>query len=213
MGQKVNPKGFRLISNHDWDSRWFSSDKKQYRDQLASDMKVRDIVTKQTGPQAAVSRVLIERTADIVKVKIFTGRPGMLIGRSGKGIETLTNEIKKVVSGRVEIDVVENRKPELSAAIVAQNIGSQISRRVAYRRAVKMAIQKVMQSGALGVKVNVAGRLNGAEIARSEKFSEGVVPVSSIKENIDYYIYHANTTYGIIGIKVWIYKRVDKEKA
>jgi len=211
MGQKVNPKSFRLLVNRDWDSRWIATDKKKYQSQLLEDIKIREFINITAGPQAAIAKVLIERTLDRTKVSIFTGRPGVLIGRSGQGIENLTSQVKRIVAGKVNVDVVEVRKPELSATLVASSIGQQITRRVAYRRAVKMSIQKVMQSGALGVKVNISGRLNGAEIARREKFSEGSIPLSVIRANIDFAVYHAPTTYGTIGIKVWIYLPQDEK--
>lgn len=210
MGHKINPKSYRLPINQDWDSRWFASGKEQYRNQLQADIKIRALIEKTAGPQAAISSIVISRTSQKVKVAIHTGRPGVLIGRSGQNIEKLSADIKKIVNGKVEVEVVEIRKPDLSATLVAQNIGNQISRRVAYRRAVKMAIQKVMQAGALGVKVSVAGRLNGAEIARSEKFAEGSIPLSTLKANIDFAIYHAITTYGTIGVKVWIYNKPEE---
>ncbi len=212
MGHKINPKSYRLPINQDWDSRWFAPNKEQYRNQLITDIKIRELIEKNTGPQAAINRIAIERTAEKTKVIISTGRPGVLIGRSGQGIEKLSTQIKNLVGGKVDVDVVEIRKPELSAYLVAQNIGQQISRRVAYRRAVKMAIQKVMQAGALGVKVSVAGRLNGAEIARSEKFNEGSIPLSTLKANIDFAVYHSQTTYGTIGVKVWVYKKSEQDE-
>ena len=211
MGHKINPKSYRLPINHDWDSRWFAASGKQYSSQLLVDYKIRELIEKSAGLQAAISNIFIDRTAEKTKVTIQTGRPGVLIGRSGQGIEKLTGQIKKVVDGKVDVEVVEIRRPDLSALLVAQNVGQQITRRVAYRRAVKMAMQKVMQAGALGVKINVAGRLNGAEIARSEKFTEGSLPLSTLRSNIDFAIHHAMTTYGTIGVKVWIYKKQEDE--
>ncbi len=211
MGHKVNPKSFRLLLNRDWESRWIASDKNKYRQQLLEDIKLREVINKAGGPQAAIAQISIERTLDRARVSILTGRPGVLIGRSGQGIDKMTEMVKKIIPGKVNIDVVEVRKPELSAILVAQSIGQQISRRVAYRRAVKMTLQKVVQAGAKGVKVRVAGRLNGAEIARNEKFSEGSIPLSAIRANIDFAVYHAPTTFGIIGIKVWIYKEANVE--
>ena len=209
MGQKVNPKSYRLLLNRDWDSRWFAAHPKTYEKQLWEDIRIRELVDKITGPQAAVAKVMIERTLDKTKIILVSGRPGVIIGRSGQGIEKITEMVKKIIPGKVNVEVIEVRKPELSAALVAQNIGQQISRRIAYRRAVKMAIQKVMQAGALGIKVSTAGRLNGAEIARSEKFTEGSLPLSVLKSQIDFAVYHARTTYGTIGIKVWIYLKPE----
>lgn len=210
MGHKINPRSFRLPIRQDWDSRWFSSNKSMYRKQLIEDIKIRDLIGKISGPQAAIANMLIERSAGKTKIIILTGRPGVLIGRSGQGVEKLTSEIKKLTKERVEIEIQEIKKTDLSACLVAQNIGQQISRRVAYRKAVKMATQKVMQAGANGVKVSVAGRLNGAEIARSEKFSEGSIPLSTLRANIDFAVYHAKTTYGTIGVKVWIYNKSEE---
>jgi len=210
MGHKINPLSYRLPLKRNWDSYWFASDKKQYRQQLIGDIRIRELIAKKTGPQAAISKVVLERTAEKTKVIIMTGRPGVLIGRSGEGVEKLTSEIKKIVTGKVEVEVMEIRKPDLSAYLVAQNVGQQISRRIAYRKAVKMALQKVMQAGARGVKIFVAGRLNGAEIARDEKFSDGSIPLSTLRANIDFAVYHAQTTYGTIGVKVWIYLSNNK---
>ncbi len=205
MGQKINPKSYRLATNHNWESRWFSGDKVKYRKLLHEDIVIRDFINKNYNPQAAISDINIERTADRTKVIINSGRPGVVIGRSGMGAEKLTQDIKKFVSGKVDIEILEIKKPDLNAFLVAQNIGGQISRRVSYRKAVKMAMQKVIQSGAGGIKANISGRLNGAEIARNEKFTEGKIPLSTIRSNIDFAVYHASTTYGTIGIKIWIY--------
>lgn len=206
MGHKVNPKSYRLPLRHNWDSHWFSSNKATYRKQLNEDIKIRDLINTTAGPQAAISQIVIERSAGKTKIIISTGRPGVLIGRSGQGVEKLTAEVRKLTGERADVEIQEIKKPDLSACLVAQNIGQQISRRVAYRKAVKMAMQKVTQAGAKGVKINVAGRLNGAEIARSEKFSEGSIPLSTLRANIDFAVYHAHTTYGTVGIKVWLYK-------
>jgi small subunit ribosomal protein S3 len=209
MGQKVNPKSFRLQVDHDWDSRWFAADRQSYRTQLWEDLRIREKINQVAGPQAAIARITIERTPAKTKVNIFTGRPGVLIGRSGQGIEKMTALVKKIIPGKVNVEVVEVRKPELSAVLVAQSIGQQITRRVAFRRAAKMTIQKVTQAGALGIKVAISGRVNGAEIARSEKFSEGSIPLSAIKSRIDFAVYHAPTTFGTIGVKVWIYRKPE----
>lgn len=205
MGQKINPKSFRLATNHSWESRWFSGNKATYRTQLHEDVLIREFINKNYNPQGAISEISIERTAERTKIVINSGRPGVVIGRSGQGAEKLTNDIKKYVQGKVDVEILEIKKPDLNAYLVAQSIGQQISRRVSYRKAVKMAMQKVVQSGAGGVKVNISGRLNGAEIARNEKFSEGRLPLSTIRSDIDFAVYHAGTTYGTIGVKVWIY--------
>jgi len=205
MGQKVNPKSYRLATNHNWNSMWFTGDKNKYRQQLRDDILIREFVNKNYNPQAAIADINIERTVDRTKMIINSGRPGVVIGRSGQGVEKLTQDIKRLVSGKVDVEVVEIKKPDLNAYLVAQNIGQQISRRVSYRKAVKMTMQKVMQSGASGIKVTISGRLNGAEIARNEKFTDGKIPLSTIRSYIDYAVYHSITTFGTIGVKVWIY--------
>ena len=205
MGQKINPKSYRLATNHNWESKWFAGNNEKFRKQLYEDILIREFVMKNYNPQGAISEINIERTADRTKVVINSGRPGVVIGRSGQGAEKLTLDIKKYVAGKVDVEIVEIKKPDLNAYLVAQSIGQQISRRVSYRKAVKMAIQKVMQAGAGGVKATISGRLNGAEIARNEKFLEGKIPLSTIRSNIDFAVYHAGTTYGTIGVKIWIY--------
>ena len=209
MGQKVNPKNYRLIINRDWDGIWFSSNGAKYSQNVLLDYKIRNLIEKKTGIQAAVEKVTVSRTSDKTKITIHTGRPGVIIGRSGQGIENITSEIKKIIPGKVDVEILEIRKSDLSATLVAQSIGQQISRRVAYKRAVRMAIQKVMQAGAKGIKVTVSGRLNGAEIARSEKFNEGSIPLTTLRAKIDFAVYQAHTTYGTVGIKVWILKKEE----
>jgi len=211
MGHKINPRSFRLPINRDWDSYWFTSNTKNYRDQLNIDIKIRELIEKKFGPQGAIARIVIERTAEKTKITIHSARPGILIGRSGQGIDSLTADIRKQISGKVEVEVVEIKKPDLNAKLVAQSIGQQITRRVPYRKAVKMALQKVMQAGVNGAKICVSGRLNGAEIARVEKFSEGSIPLTSLRANIDFSVYHAQTIYGTVGIKVWICKKAETQ--
>jgi small subunit ribosomal protein S3 len=210
MGHKVHPISARLTLTRDWSSKWFSS--KNFAALVTEDAKIRSMISKKLGPQAAVDRIVIERKRDTATITITTGRPGVIIGRAGAGIADLrkfvdTKVLKNSPSTKeVKILVSEVKIPELSAAFVAQNIGQQLSKRINFRRAVKQALEKTMQRGAKGIKVGVAGRLNGAEIARSEKFIEGKLPLSRFKADIDYAMYHAPTTYGIIGVKVWIYK-------
>lgn len=216
MGQKVNPKGIRLLINHDWDSKWFGA--KDFGTTLVQDAKLRRAVTKKLGVNAAIDRIVIERKHNTVTVTISTGRPGVIIGRAGSGINDLRAFVSKTIfkndpSIELKLLVSQVKIPELSAAFVAQNIGQQLTRRINFRRAVKQSIEKTMQRGAKGIKVCVAGRVGGAEIARTEKFMEGKVPLAQFKANIDYALYHCPTTFGIIGIKVWIYKGDYEEGA
>ncbi len=210
MGHKVHPKSARLLLTHDWDSKWFNQ--KQFAQKVVEDAKIRSAMNKKLGPQAAVDRIVIERKRDALTITIHTGRPGVIIGRAGTGINELRNFIEKQIlkssesAKGLKILVSQIKVPELSAAFVAQNIGQQISKRINFRRAVKQALEKTMQRGAKGIKVAVAGRLGGAEIARREKFIEGKLPLSQFKSDIDYAVYHTPTTYGVIGVKVWIYK-------
>ncbi len=211
MGHKVHPLSARLpLMTNGWTSKWFDS--KNMAGIIAEDSRIRTMVGKKLGPQAAVDRIEIERKREVLTISIHTGRPGVIIGRAGSGIADLRNFVDKQVlkhsryAKEVKILVTEIKVPELSAAFVAQNIGQQITKRINFRRAVKQAIEKTMQRGAKGIKVSVAGRLNGAEIARNEKFIEGKLPLSQFKANIDYALYHCPTTFGVIGVKVWIYK-------
>ncbi len=209
MGQKVHPKSARLLLTHDWDSKWF--DLKNLATNVVEDAKVRSSITKKLGAQAAIDRIVIERKRQVMTITLHSGRPGVIIGRAGTGINELRSFLEKQLRNsptikELKILVSQVKIPELSAAFVAQNIGQQLIKRINYRRAVKQAIEKTMQRGAKGIKVSVAGRLGGAEIARSEKFNEGKLPLSNFKSNIDYSLYHAVTTFGVIGVKVWIYK-------
>lgn len=209
MGHKVHPKSARLLLTHNWDSKWFNQ--KNLAAYVVQDAQIRRLITKKLGPQAAIDRIVIERKRGTMTITIHTGRPGVIIGRAGTGINELRAVIEKAVKKTgaptdVKILVSQIKVPELSAAFVAQNIGQQITRRANYRRSVKQSIEKTMQRGAKGIKIAVAGRLGGAEIARSEKFIEGKLPLSRFKADIDYAIYHTPTTFGVIGVKVWIYR-------
>lgn len=203
MGQKVNPHGFRVGVNKNWNSKWFA-DKSNFADFLVEDNKVRNYVKKKLYA-AGVASVVIERpAADKVKVIIATARPGMVIGRSGDGIDELKKNLVKLTSKTVDISIEEVRRAELDAQLTAESIAQALERRVSFRRAMKSAIQRTMKSGAKGIKVLVSGRLGGAEIARSEKYSEGNVPLHTLRADIDYGFAEADTTYGKIGVKVWV---------
>ena len=203
MGQKVNPHGFRVGVNKNWNSKWFA-DKSNFADFLVEDNKVRNYVKKKLYA-AGVASVVIERpAADKVKVIIATARPGMVIGRSGDGIDELKKNLVKLTGKTVDISIEEVRRAELDAQLTAESIAQALERRVSFRRAMKSAIQRTMKSGAQGIKVLVSGRLGGAEIARSEKYSEGNVPLHTLRADIDYGFAEADTTYGKIGVKVWL---------
>lgn len=204
MGQKVNPNGLRLGVNKDWHSKWYA-EKGEYVKNLNSDIKIREFLTKELK-DALVSEILIERKNNRVDVKISTARPGVIIGRGGEDIEKLRAKIKKVCKEDVFITINEIKNPNLNAEIVAQNIAKQIENRGKFRNVQKKAIKDTMKAGALGIKTAVSGRLGGAEMARTEGYTEGTVPLQTIRANIDYAIAEANTTYGKIGVKVWIYK-------
>jgi small subunit ribosomal protein S3 len=204
MGQKVHPIGIRLgiVKRHS--SVWYAG-KKEYADKLNTDMKVRKFVEDKLA-HASVSRVDIERPANTARITIHTARPGIVIGKKGEDVEKLRNEISKEMGVPVHINIEEIRKPDLDAALVAQSVAQQLERRVMFRRAMKRAVQNAMRQGAQGVKVQVGGRLGGAEIARSEWYREGRVPLHTLRADIDYSTAEASTTYGIIGVKVWIFK-------
>ena len=203
MGQKVNPIGFRLGINRTWDSRWFAG--KDYAAKLMQDIKLREYVFK-TLKQAGVARVVIERVASKTNVTIHTARPGVIIGKKGSDIEKLRKDLSKFAGGEVTLNIVEIRKPEMDAQLVADGIAQQLERRVSFRRAMKRSMQSAMRLGAGGIRIKCAGRLAGAEIARVEWYKEGRVPLHTMRADIDYAISRALTTYGIIGIKVWIFK-------
>jgi small subunit ribosomal protein S3 len=204
MGQKSNPIGLRLQINRTWDSRWYAEGS-NYGDLLMEDIKMRKFIIK-TLPQAAISKVVIERPAKTCRVSIYAARPGVIIGKKGADIEKLRRKLSDMSSGDVSLNIVEIRKPEVDAQLVAQGIGDQLIRRVAFRRAMKRAVQSALRLGAEGIKIVCGGRLGGAEIARVEWYREGRVPLHTLRANIDYAEYEALTAYGIIGIKVWIFK-------
>ena len=203
MGQKTNPIGLRLGINRNWDSVWF--DEKNYASKLHEDIILRNYINKRLS-HASISRIEISRTSKRVSVTIHTARPGIVIGRGGSEVETLKAELKKIMGYNVNINVSEIKRPGLRAALVGQNIAQQLEKKVNYRRAVKKAIQSTMSMGAEGIRVCVSGRLNGNEIARSETYREGQVPLHTLRADIDYTITESQTSYGIIGVKVWIYK-------
>lgn len=203
MGQKVHPKGFRLGVYIDWDARWFA--RKSYGEQVLEDMFIREYLDKQLE-RAEISRIEIEKAGDNVRVIIHTAKPGAVIGKKGQEIESLRSGIAKIIKRSVEISVQEEKQPELNAAIVANNIAAQIEKRVGYKQAIKRAALACMKTGARGVKIRVAGRLGGAEIARDEWVRLGSVPLHTLRANIDYCLAEAQTTYGVIGVKVWISK-------
>ncbi|PHR18393.1 MAG: 30S ribosomal protein S3 [Sphingopyxis sp.] len=204
MGQKSNPIGLRLQINRTWDSRWYAEGS-NYGDLLMEDIKMRKFIIK-TLPQAAISKVVIERPAKTCRISIYAARPGVIIGKKGADIEKLRRQLSDMSSGDVSLNIVEIRKPEVDAQLVAQGIGDQLIRRVAFRRAMKRAVQSALRLGAQGIKIVCGGRLGGAEIARVEWYREGRVPLHTLRANIDYAEYEALTAYGIIGIKVWIFK-------
>lgn len=204
MGQKVHPNGIRLGIVKDWVSKWYA-DSKNYADLLINDIEVRDFLKKKLS-QASVSRIQIDRPARNAHITIHTARPGLVIGKKGEDIDSLRKEVSERMGIPVHISIEEIRKPELDAQLVAESIAQQLERRIMFRRAMKRSVQNGMRLGAEGVKVNIAGRLNGAEIARSEWYREGRVPLHTLRADIDYGFAEALTTYGIIGIKVWIFK-------
>ena len=204
MGQKVNPTGMRLGITEDWTSNWFA-ESKDFANYLNDDLEIRRLL-RQKLKGAAVSRIQIERPARNAKIIIHSARPGVIIGKKGGEIDVLRDEISKLMKVPVHISIEEIRKPELDARLVAENVAQQLERRVMFRRAMKRAVQTTMRQGALGIKISLSGRLAGAEIARTEWYREGRVPLHTFRANIDYSTAAAKTTYGIIGVKVWIYK-------
>ncbi|TCO68831.1 30S ribosomal protein S3 [Rhodovulum euryhalinum] len=204
MGHKVNPIGMRLQVNRTWDSRWYA-DTKEYGNLLLEDLRMRDFIREECK-QAGVSRIIIERPHKKCRVTIHTARPGVIIGKKGADIEGLRRKLANMTDSELHLNIVEVRKPELDAQLVAESIAQQLERRVSFRRAMKRSVQNAMRMGALGIRVNVAGRLGGAEIARTEWYREGRVPLHTLRADIDYALAEATTPYGIIGIKVWIFK-------
>ncbi len=203
MGQKVSPHGLRVGVIKDWDSKWYA-DKKEFSDLLIEDNKLRDLIKKRLYT-AGISKIQIERAANNkVKITIYTAKPGMVIGRGGTGIDELKADLEKFIKRSVMLNVFEIKKPELDAQLVAENVAFALERRVSFRRAMKQALGRTMKAGAKGVKIQSAGRLGGVEMARTEKYSEGNVPLHTLRADIDYGFAEANTTYGKIGVKVWI---------
>jgi len=204
MGQKVNPIGLRVGINRTWDSRWYADDA-NFAKTLHEDLEIKKYVNK-TLSQAGISRVVIERPAKRARITIYSARPGVIIGKKGADIEKLRGDLAKMTGSDVHLNIVEVRKPELDAKLVAENIASQLERRIAFRRAMKRAVQNAMRLGAEGIRVTAGGRLGGAEIARTEWYREGRVPLHTLRADVDYGTAEAATTYGICGIKVWIFK-------
>jgi small subunit ribosomal protein S3 len=204
MGQKINPTGFRLAVSRNWGSRWYASGK-DYARMLGEDLRVREYLKKKLR-SASVGRILIERPAKNARITIFSARPGVVIGKKGEDIETLKVELQKMMGVPVHVNIDEIRKPELDAQLIADSITQQLEKRIMFRRAMKRAMQNAMRLGAQGIKIMSAGRLNGIEIARTEWYREGRVPLHTLRADIDYGFSEAKTTYGVIGVKVWVYK-------
>lgn len=205
MGQKVNPISFRLQVNKNWGSRWFAG-KRDFAKWLAEDIKIRELIEKRFESRPTINRIEIERSANLITITIFTAKAGVVIGRSGAGVIELKALIEKIASLPTRLNIEEVKRPELAAKLVAENIARQLERRVNFRRAIKMTAQNTMAAGAKGVRIQVAGRLNNAEMARREKVIEGSVPLHTLRADIDYYGAYAKTPAGVIGVKVWIYK-------
>ncbi|MBI2234330.1 MAG: 30S ribosomal protein S3 [Micavibrio aeruginosavorus] len=203
MGQKVNPIGLRVGINRTWDSRWFSD--RNYAERLVQDLKLREYI-KDKLKAAGISKVIIERAAKNTRVTVQTARPGVIIGKKGADIEKLRADLSKHAGSEVALNIVEIRKPELDAQLVAEGVAQQLERRVSFRRAIKRSVQSALRLGALGVRICVSGRLGGTDIARSEWYREGRVPLHTLRADLDYGVAEASTTFGIIGVKVWIYK-------
>ncbi|MBS4021482.1 MAG: 30S ribosomal protein S3 [Dethiobacter sp.] len=203
MGQKVSPIGFRLGIIRDWDAKWYAD--KNYSDLLHEDLMVRKVIENHLN-NAGVSRVEIERVANRVRISIHTAKPGVVIGKGGSGVEELRKKLEKASGKQVHINIIEIKTAELDARLVAENIALQLTKRIAFRRAMKQSVFRTMRAGAKGIKVMVSGRLGGAEIARTESYHEGTVPLQTLRADIDYGFVEAHTTYGRIGVKVWIYK-------
>lgn len=204
MGQKVNPKGFRLCMTRDWDSRWYAS-KKDFPAWLAEDYKIRKYLKKKLK-YAAVPRIFIERAGPRIRIKIFTARPGPIIGRKGQELDKIKDDLSKIAGKEVLVDIQEVKKPDLIAQLVAESVALQLERRIAFRRAMKKAVQTTMSMGAFGIRIQCSGRLGGSEIARTEQQRFGRVPLHTLRENVDYGFAEAQTVYGIIGVKCWICK-------
>ena len=204
MGQKVNPIGLRVGINRTWDSRWFAKGN-AYTKLLGEDLNIKSFL-KDKLRGAAVSRITVERPAKVARVTIYSARPGIIIGRKGSEIELLKAKLASMTEGEVQLNIVEIKKPDIEAQLVAENVAEQLVKRIAFRRAMKRAVQNAQKAGALGIRVQCSGRLGGAEMSRSEWYREGRVPLHTLRADIDYGLAEANTTYGIIGVKVWIFK-------
>jgi len=204
MGQKIHPTGFRLALNRNWASRWYANNK-NFPGMLLEDVKVRDFLKEKLG-HAAVSRVVIERPAKNARITIHSARPGVVIGKKGEDIESLKGQLQRMLGVPVHVNIEEVRKPELDAQLIGESVAMQLEKRVAFRRAMRKAVESALRFGARGIKVRVSGRLNGAEIARSEWYLHGQLPLQTLRADIDYGFAEANTTYGQIGVKVWLYK-------
>ncbi len=204
MGQKVNPHGLRVGIIKDWDTKWYAGSK-DFGNLLVEDYQIRKYIHKKLYV-AGIARVEIERAANKVKINISTGKPGIIIGKGGSGIEQLRKEVEKLTGKSVLINITEIKKPEMNAQLVSENIAAQLEKRISFRRAMKQAMSRALKFGAKGIKTSVAGRLGGAEIARTEHYSEGNIPLQTLRADIDYGFAEANTTFGKIGVKVWIYK-------
>jgi len=203
VGQKVNPIGFRIGVIRDWDSRWFAG--KNYKGLLQEDLEIRKYIQEKLEG-ASLSRIEVERAANNLRINIHTAKPGMVIGRGGTGVEELRKRLETMTDKKVHLNIIEIKKPELDAFLVAENVASQLERRIAFRRAMKQAVFRTMRNGAKGVKIACSGRLGGSEMARDETYHEGTVPLQTLRADIDYGFIEAKTTYGRIGVKVWIYK-------
>ena len=204
MGQKMHPHGLRVGVIKDWNSKWYA-DSKNFSDYLVEDHKIREYVKKKLFV-SGISKIEIERTPKFVKVNVYTAKPGLVIGKGGNYAETLKNELTKMINKDVNLNIVEVKNVDTDAQLVAENICNQLERRISFRRAMKQCMQKAMKAGALGIKTAVSGRLGGADMARTEFYKEGTIPLQTLRADIDYGFYEADTTYGKIGVKVWIYK-------
>lgn len=204
MGQKVHPTGARVGIIKDWNSKWYA-DSKHFADYLVEDQKIRNFLKKKLYT-AGISKIEIERTAKMVKINLYTAKPGIIIGKGGAGVEALKDEVTKLIGKDVNLNIVEVKNVDTDAQLVAENIAGQLERRISFRRAMKQCMQKALKAGALGIKTSVSGRLGGADMARTEFYKEGNVPLQTLRADIDYGFAEANTTYGKIGVKVWIYK-------
>ena len=204
MGQKMHPHGLRVGVIKDWNSKWYA-DSKNFSEYLVEDYQIRKLLNKKLAA-SGISKIEIERTAKFVKINVYTAKPGLVIGKGGNLAETLKEELQKMIGKDVNLNIVEVKNPDLDAKLVAENIAAQLERRISFRRAMKQCMQKTMKAGALGIKTSVSGRLGGADMARTEFYKEGTIPLQTLRADIDYGFFEANTTYGKIGVKVWIYK-------